>query len=483
MNQELLDAIEDRDLPRVEEALQNGADVNSGPLELYGWRPLHLACYSGHLAIAQFLLNHGANLEATEDDEGMTPLHLACEWGHPDLVRYLLTRGANLEATDIYGMTPLSVVCFEGQRIEVVEYLSTHGANLEAADHKGKTPLHHACQKNYYDAVEYLLAHGANVEAVDNAGRTPLHYVCERQVGLGVARSRLATARLLVEAGADLNARDNDGYTCLHRACFYGALEIARFLLEQGAELFSVSNNGETSFDLAVEEGNGDVVEYLLQAYAGTVTQREGRQAIHAILQLATYSHPNFHPPLALSFSLRVQLPLGKLSVGHFRTLLQLFPTDSIFSRNHNGACPIHVACGTEATFEIRRLLVEQDTTASTLWLSDNNGALPLHVACRSNASIDDIRFLVQAGGARTLRAKDHTGALPLHALSEAADPSVEAVQYLLELHRDALTTTTDDGDLPFMVAVKASASESVLQVLLTRRPQALEYMQQFYGY
>ena len=40
----------------------------------------------------------------------------------------------------------------------------------------------------------------------------------------------------------------------------------------------------------------------------------------------------------------------------------------------------------------------------------------------------------------------------------------------------------TNAGDLPLMVACKASSSESVLQVLLTVYPEALIYMQEYYG-
>ena len=40
----------------------------------------------------------------------------------------------------------------------------------------------------------------------------------------------------------------------------------------------------------------------------------------------------------------------------------------------------------------------------------------------------------------------------------------------------------THQGDLPLMVACKASSSESVLQVLLTVYPEALIYMQEYYS-
>ena len=68
-------------------------------------------------------------------------------------------------------------------------------------------------------------------------------------------------------------------------------------------------------------------MDYLLRAYVEKVTASEGLQAIHSILQAATFSYVAAHPPPALS--LQVQLPLGKLTLDHFQTLLQLFPANS----------------------------------------------------------------------------------------------------------------------------------------------------------
>ena len=107
MNRQLLDAARDGDLARVEQALQNGANLEV-TADDRGWTPLHSACWRGHLDVVQYLLtSHDANLEATTN-AGKTPLHWACWNGHLDVVRYLLSsRRANLEATDIDGWTPL----------------------------------------------------------------------------------------------------------------------------------------------------------------------------------------------------------------------------------------------------------------------------------------------------------------------------------------------------------------------------------------
>ena len=50
----------------VEFLVSNGADVNRGDNE--GWTPLHATASCGFLSIAKFLLDHGANVAAVNND-------------------------------------------------------------------------------------------------------------------------------------------------------------------------------------------------------------------------------------------------------------------------------------------------------------------------------------------------------------------------------------------------------------------------------
>lgn len=67
--------------------------------------PLHLASEPGHLGLARFLVDHGAN-PAAKDQRGRAPLPLASEWGHLDLARFLVEHGRNAEAQDQDPSTP-----------------------------------------------------------------------------------------------------------------------------------------------------------------------------------------------------------------------------------------------------------------------------------------------------------------------------------------------------------------------------------------
>ena len=259
-----------------------------------------------------------------------------------------------------------------------------------------------------------------------------------------------------------------------------GQLAVVQELVARaGADLFIAASDGKTAFDYAYDRGHNNVVDYLLRAYLEKVSAREGLQAIHSIIRSATFLEVlNLHRQ-RLARELQVHLPLGKLRLNHFQTLFQLFPANSFRSRDYTGALPLHIACRVGAPVEILRPFVQ--AYAAALQTADNNGDLPLHAACRAAApSLDVIRFVTEQDP-NAVQAANNDGALPLHLLC-GSRPPVQAVQYLLGLFQGALEVMTNAGDLPLMLACKASCSQSVLQVLLTAYPEALVYMQEYYG-
>lgn len=73
-----------------------------------GSTPLHAACSGGNAEIVQFLIDHGANIHATDAD-GRTPLHICALCGHVGAAEVLIRAGANVNAVDHQGYTPLSL--------------------------------------------------------------------------------------------------------------------------------------------------------------------------------------------------------------------------------------------------------------------------------------------------------------------------------------------------------------------------------------
>ena len=84
------------DLARL--LIEYGADAAQDEV---GATPLHKAS-SGGVEMAQFLIEHGANV-AAQDERGWTPLHGASSRGHVDLTRLLINHGADSAAKDEHG--------------------------------------------------------------------------------------------------------------------------------------------------------------------------------------------------------------------------------------------------------------------------------------------------------------------------------------------------------------------------------------------
>jgi ankyrin repeat protein len=91
-------------LPLVETlVLKKKADVNK-----MGWAPLHYASSAGNLGIAQFLVVHGAKVNALSPSE-TTPLMMAVSSGNDLLIKYLLDNGADLSLRNHEGFSAIDV--------------------------------------------------------------------------------------------------------------------------------------------------------------------------------------------------------------------------------------------------------------------------------------------------------------------------------------------------------------------------------------
>jgi ankyrin repeat protein len=88
--------------------------------------PLHWAAVYGQTASVEFLLEHGAKLEAV-DDIGRTPLFWAIAGGEAEVLGQLLVAGANANLKDAEGITPIAVA-EEGKNQEIIDILRAHGA-------------------------------------------------------------------------------------------------------------------------------------------------------------------------------------------------------------------------------------------------------------------------------------------------------------------------------------------------------------------
>ncbi len=88
MDLELLEAVIDENLSRVEELLSQGANPNIY-LDEDKVRPLHFAAQYNAMAIAELLIFAGADVHAKTDPDGYTPIDIARLHGHDEMVELL----------------------------------------------------------------------------------------------------------------------------------------------------------------------------------------------------------------------------------------------------------------------------------------------------------------------------------------------------------------------------------------------------------
>jgi len=297
-----------------------------------GLTPLLYAARAGCLRCVQSIVGAGANLDKPNPD-GMTPMMMALDNGFPAVANYLLDRGANPHTWDWWGRTPLYIaVTMRGgpdsrrgprppESLVFITAVLDAGVNPNpqlafkepsrgGRDNRfrddllttGATPLLRAAQTFDNDVVRALLTHGALVDLPNASGVTP--FMAAAGVGgrtgssvLGpgapdnVVTLSLETMEILRKAGADINARITDvtsltgriartntmtnrqGQTALFQVAELGRTAVVKYLLEQGAKADVKDDAGKTALDVAkgdgpVPSGRQEIVTLLTGAVA-----------------------------------------------------------------------------------------------------------------------------------------------------------------------------------------------------------------------
>ncbi len=170
--EQLVDFAAAGDLEVVDLLIQAEVEVNGR--DPYGTTALMAAAEAGHLEVAKFLIDKGADPNRGAPGSWETPLMLATVQGRDNMVQYLIDAGAAVGFQDEdSGVTPLMMAAVEGHQ-EIAAKLISAGAEVGVADATGWTALHHAVRKGQSSLTSDLVAAGANPEQEDLDGFTPL---------------------------------------------------------------------------------------------------------------------------------------------------------------------------------------------------------------------------------------------------------------------------------------------------------------------
>ncbi|EMO61788.1 ankyrin repeat protein [Leptospira borgpetersenii serovar Pomona str. 200901868] len=204
-----------------------GEPVGPPTTEGYGFTALHWAVYKGHFEAVQYLVEHGANVNAEKPDEDvMTPIFYT--GGNEKIIRYLISQKADVFKKDYLGCTLLYRSASVG-RLDLLKMYIDLKLDVNEPSNSSETPLHKASYRGYDKIVKLLLENGAKVNPLtkklsnlSSGGDTPLHYA--------VLSGKLSTAKILLEHGADKTIKDGDGKTPLDIAKKKGDKELIELL-------------------------------------------------------------------------------------------------------------------------------------------------------------------------------------------------------------------------------------------------------------
>ena len=110
--------------------------------------PLHAATQLGDINTVEALITKHKLSPNETDYDYLTPLHIACFAGHLSVAQLLISQGAQVNARSIDGGTPLCAACSIGNQ-ELVELLITNGASVNPV-HSLSSPLHEAAFAGHY---------------------------------------------------------------------------------------------------------------------------------------------------------------------------------------------------------------------------------------------------------------------------------------------------------------------------------------------
>lgn len=255
--------------------------------------PLIAAAAKGQLAVARYLLDHGA--KPVLGSTTTTPLHAAVAAGHKAMTELLLERGSPADVRNSEGKTPLFLAAQSGF-LGIAEVLLKHGANPnlpaprrpnsgERSPQVG-SPLNPAVAGDRLDLVHALLDHGADPNLRDEGkdmppgvGNPPLRF----------ARS-IEALNLLLSRGADPNLPFRDGTSRLYWAAVEADLDLVDALLKAGARpdgpLHAV-DTVVTPLTAAVTIRRRDIAERLATNGASINALNGGYGPLHAALAKA----------------------------------------------------------------------------------------------------------------------------------------------------------------------------------------------------
>lgn len=225
---------------------------------------LYIATRNNHISIMKILLSsHSVNVNE-QVFSGYTALHLAAYNNLLSAAQCLLEHGANVNITDNRNCTPLLLASYEGAT-EIVALLLAYKADTTIGGKRDK-PLHGAIINRRTPVVRILIEYGVDVNEKYN-NNTPLI--------MAVENNNYDICELLLKNGAQVDGIDEHRYTALLIAASDGQYEIVQLLITHGANINHQSKYHETALLLALQGKHKRTIKFLLKQPDIEINEKE----------------------------------------------------------------------------------------------------------------------------------------------------------------------------------------------------------------
>ncbi|XP_076836958.1 poly [ADP-ribose] polymerase tankyrase-1 isoform X3 [Brachyhypopomus gauderio] len=267
----LLDAAKKGCLARVQK-LCSPDNINCRDTQGRNSTPLHLAAGYNNLEVAEYLLEHGADVNA-QDKGGLIPLHNAASYGHVDIAALLIKYNTCVNATDKWAFTPLHEAAQKG-RTQLCALLLAHGADPTMKNQEGQTPLDLATA----DDIRALLMDAMPPDALPSCFKPQATVVSAAVVSPASTPSCLSAASSidnlagpLGELGASAAPGPADGAAGTERKegeITILDMNISQFLKSLGLEhLRDIFEREQITLDVLADMGHEELKEIGINAY------------------------------------------------------------------------------------------------------------------------------------------------------------------------------------------------------------------------
>ena len=276
---ELIEAVSDNNLSRVNELLQDPS-ININQKDEHGWTALLRAISENNLEILNALLNSHTNppinVNITSPEmQSSTPLIYAIINTHPAAVdRLLQVPGIDVNHVNSYHKTALMYACSSGYLGVVRSLLSNPTININLVDDDDNTALLHACysDNNNLEIIRELLQSHANpsidVNRVNNMGQNAFLIICRRPEYAEL----IPFIHSLFTNPDDINNEFN--IKGLYIAIQSNNILGVQKLLASYIDYFHIYDYpGHTALTLACENNQIDIVRLLLPLYSGFINR------------------------------------------------------------------------------------------------------------------------------------------------------------------------------------------------------------------